>query len=236
MPQTHTSVTNDRRSLTHTGAELGSGRVTLSTNATGREDSIISWECPRKYTAITYSAGRHITKFIPRTKEALDGDGAATTFSLSSNIQPPAGETTFDDMAYQPVVAIDTNDGNNQLSVASYDYDANEVTFENAPTDADGNVVCWPVLTEGVIKFIGHDQFDNRVAALDGWGIPIRVFNDFDQARNITEVHLTGAVTWEESEKLVLYLESDHELVWDDTDFPNGEYASTIEQRVDIDA
>jgi hypothetical protein len=235
MPQTYTGVTNDRRSLTHTGSDLGASHVTLSQNATGREDQIIAWECPRKYTAITYSAGRHITKFIPRSRENADGDGSQTTFTTTADLRPPSGETTLDDMPYQPVVAYD-DDAGQQLEVTGYDFDKNEVTFANAPNNATGNVLMWPVLVEGVIKFIGHDQFGNRVAALDSWGIPIRVFNDFDQEKNITQVHLTGAATWEESEELVLYLDGPRQIVWADADYPEGEYASTIEQRVDVDA
>lgn len=234
MPQTYTNPKNDRRSLTHTGTELGADNVVLNENATGREDRIISWECPRKYEAITYSAGRHITKFIPRTRKSASGDGSQTTFDTQANIQPPAGEPQMADMPYPPVVAYDTAAGA-KLTVADYDFDGNTVTFESAPTSGSSNVLMWPVVTEGVIKFQGYDQFDNAVAALDQWGIPIRVFNDFDQERNITQIHLTGAATWEESEKLVLSYKGPHTIAWQDADYPEGEYASTIEQRVDVD-
>lgn len=233
MP-TYTNPKNDRRSLTHTGLEVGSSHITLNQNATGREDEILSWECPRKYAAITYAAGRHTTKFVPRYKESFDGDGSTKTFTLTGNIQPPSGETDLDDMPYQPVVAYD-DDGATQLTVESYDFAANTVTFTTAPNAATGNVLVWPVITEGYLKFIGHDQFDHRIAALDEWGIPISVFNDFDQSKNMTKIHLTGAVTWEESEKLALYLSSDRQIVWQDADYPEGQYASTIEQRVDVD-
>lgn len=233
MP-TYQNPKNDRRSLTHRGAELGSSFVTLSQNATGREDSIIEWECPRKYDLITYAAGRHNTKFIPRGKETADGDGAATTFSLTANIAPPSGETTLDDQPYPPVVAYDTDAGS-QLTVESYDYNANSVTFTSAPNTGTDNVEMWYVITEGVLKFIGHDQFGHRIAALDEWGIPIRVFNDFDQSKNMTKVHMTGAISWEEAESLVLYLDGPRQIVWEDPNYPEGQFVSSLEQRVDVD-
>lgn len=236
MTETYTNPKSDRRSLTHTGVELGADNVTVSQNATGREDSVISWECPRKYARITYAAGQHITKFTPRTRETHAGDGVQTTFPLASEIAAPNGETNLNEMAYQPVVAYDTDAGA-QLEVESYNFNQNEVTFANAPNDGVGaeNVVTWSVLIEGEVKMIGHDQFDNRVAALDGWGIPLHVFNDFDQDKNMTQIHLTGAITWEESERLVLYIDSPHQITWADADYPEGEFASTIEQRVDVD-
>lgn len=234
MAPTYQNPKNDRRSLTHRGSELGSSHVTLSQNATGREDSIIEWECPRKYDLITYAAGRHNSKFVPRGMETQSGDGSATTFSLTANIAPPSGETTIDDMPYDPVVAYDTDAGA-EIAVDSYDFNANSVTLASAPNNATDNVKLYYVMTEGTLKFIGHDQFGHRIAALDEWGIPLRVFNDFDQAKNMTKVHMTGAISWEEAESLVLYLDGPRQIVWEDADYPRGSYVSSIEQRVDVD-
>lgn len=233
MPS-YTNPKGDRRSLTHTGAELGEENVTLSTNATGREDAVLSWECPRKYDTITYAAGRHPTRFTPRTKEQFDGDGTQTTFNLTADISAPAGETNIVDMNYDPVVAYDDAAGQ-EIMVESYNFDQNEVTLESAPSTGTANLHLFSVLIEGDLKFIGHDQFDHRIAALDEWGIPLHVFNDFNQLQNQTKVHLTGAVSWEESERLVLYIDSPHEIVWEDANYPRGTYASSIEQRVDVD-
>lgn len=234
MAEQYTNVKRDRRSLFHTGTELGADQVTLSQNETGREDDILQWECPRKYSQITYSAGQHYTKFTPRGLEELDGDGSSTTFSLTANIDPPAGETNIDDMVYQPVVAYDSAAAS-QLTVASYDFDVDEVTFESAPNSGTGNVQVFFVITEGTIKYVGEDQFGHRVAALDRWGIPIRVFNDFNTDKNMTQVHLTGAVDWEESEILAIALDGPRQIVWDHANYPEGDYVSKIEQRVDID-
>jgi hypothetical protein len=234
MTQSYTNPKNDRRSLTHTGTEVGTNNLELQQNAANREDWVLEWTCPRKYDSITYSAGDHLTKFSPRSREGVDGDGATSTFTVEANIDPPNGEVIVDQMDYQPIIAIDTADGDAQLTVSGYDFDANEVTFEETPTVGSGNVVMWPIMTEGIIKLIGHDQFNNAVAALDTWGIPLHVFNDFDQAQNMTQVHLTGAATWQESEHLVVYLDSPRQIVWDDAEFPEGQYASTMEQRVDV--
>lgn len=233
MTETYTNPKNDRRSLTHTGSEVGDSNVDRSQNAVNREDEILSWTCPRKFESITFSAGDHITKFRPRYRENADGDGSTTTFSVSGNINPPNGETYIPNMEYQPVVAYDTDAGS-QLEVDSYDFDANSVTFTSAPNNATGNVLMWPILTEGTIKYVGRDQFDNQVAALDRWGIPIHVFNDFNQSKNMTQIHLTGAATWEESEILSVVVDAPYQIVWEDGEFPNGTYASTMEQRVDV--
>lgn len=235
MAESYTNPKNDRRSLFHTGTELGDSQVSLMQNATGREDDILQWECPRKYSRITYSAGAHYTKFTPRGLETFDGDGSTTTFSLTANIDPPAGETNLQEMQYQPVVAYDTA-GSTQIEVDSYDFATNEVTLASAPDSGTENVKLWFVITEGTIKYVGQDQFGHRVAALDKWGIPIRVFNDFNTAQNMTQVHLTGAIDFEESEKLAVVLDGPRQIVWEDADYPEGDYVSAIEQRVDIDA
>lgn len=233
MP-TYTNPKGDRRTITHTGAELGASLVDTLTNATGREDAVLRWECPRKYDQITFAAGRHPTDFTPRYKENFDGDGTTTTFNLTGDIAPPYGESQISDMDYQPVVAYDDVAGT-QIDVESYDFTTNSVTLASAPDSGTGNVHLWPVLIEGHIKYVGVDQFNHTIAALDEWGIPLHVFNDFNQRKNMTKVHLTGAVTWEESEKLEVQIESPREIVWEDADFPNGQYASQIRQKVDVD-
>jgi len=233
MPQTYTNPKNDRRSFTHTGSEVGADNVNREVNETGREDTIIEWTCPRKFDSVTYSAGDHVTKFYPRTREEFDGDGSQTTFSPAAVIDPPSGETDLDDMEYPPVVAYDTAAGA-ELEVESYDFNANEVTFASAPDSGTANVILWSIITEGEVKYLGVDQFNNTVSALDTWGIPIHVFNDFEQGKNMTRIHLTGAATFEETETLRLTLESPHKIAWEDAEYPHGQYASTIEQRVDV--
>lgn len=234
MP-TYTNPKGDRRSLTQTGSEVGDSQVTLNTNATGREDDIISWECPRKYAAITYAAGRHKTNFTPRTREDYSGDGAQTTFALTADFFPVHGEDDPADANYPPVVVANvTQDMEYAQEDLVYDYDANEVTLPSAPASGD-TVAFYPILTEGELKYMGYDQFDHPIAALDQWGVPLHRFHDFDQAKRQTEVHLVGAATWEESEKLVARLDSPREIVWEDADYPRGKYASSIEQFVDID-
>lgn len=233
MTESYTNPKNDRRSLTHTGTEVGSSNITLSQNTPNREDEVLAWKCPRKFDSIVFSAGDHVTKFLPRYRESFDGDGSTSTFNITGDIAPPNGENYIPNMSYQPVVAYDSDAGS-QLTVDSYDFDAGTVTFASAPNTGTGNVVVWPIMLDGVLKYFGVDQFDNPVAALDRWGIPLHVFNDFDTDQNMTQIHLTGAATWEEEEELVLRIEAPQQIVWQDGEFPNGEYASQIEQRVDV--
>lgn len=234
MANTISNPKNDRRSLTHTGQEVGSSNINRSQNSADRLSEVLAWTCPRKYDRITYSAGDHYTKFLPRYRESFDGDGSKTTFSLTGIIGEPNGESDVSNMRYQPVVAYDDAAGS-QLDVESYDFATNEVTFTSAPDSGTGNVIMWPVITEGIVKYVGLDQFNNQVASLDTWGIPLHVFNDFDQAKRMTRTHLTGAAQWQENETLSVQIDSPRQVVWDDADYPNGEYASTIEQKVDVD-
>lgn len=234
MTKSITNPKKDLRSISHSGSELGESNVALHQNEPNREDAIVEWTCPRKFDQMTYSAGDHLTKFYPRCREELDGDGTETTFPVDANLAPPNGQTTVAEMKYQPVVAYD-DEAEEELTVEYYDFDQNEVTFEEAPEDGSGNVIVWPIITEGLVKYVGQDQFDNQVAALDQWGIPIHVFNDFNQTKRETKVHLTGAAVWEESETLAVHLNSERQIVWEDSEYPRGTYASTIEQRVFVD-
>lgn len=225
---------NDRRSLTHTGGEVGSSKVTLTQNTANQNGPILEWECPRKFERIVYAGGRHYTKFRPRYKETFSGDGATTTFSLTGDVAPVHGEPTLDDQQFPAVVAYDSA-ASSELTVDSIDYAANDVTFASAPSSGTDNVEVWPILVEGEIQYRGLDQFGHEIAPLHEWGIPIRVFSDFNQDKNETQIHLVGAAQWRESETLAIYLDSPRQIVWTDTNYPDGQYVSTIEQRVDVD-
>lgn len=229
-----TNPKNDRRSITHTGSDVGADNVTLTSNTPDREDPVIEWECPRKYDLMTYQGGRHLTKFVPRCKESITGSGDDDTeVELDANIVPVAGETDSDDWPYPPVVAYNVTQGE-RIDLDDIHYGSNTVTLASDPNDGD-DVALFPVMADGVVKYVGHDQFGNRVGSLDTYGIPLHVFHDFEHDRNETQIHLTGAVSWEEAESLALYVDSPDQIVWADDDYPLGSYASTIEQRVDVD-
>lgn len=236
-----TNPQNDRRSITHTGAEVGSTNVSLSQNTVDREDPVIEWTCPRKFDLMTYQGGRHKTKFVPRAREDYTWTGSDpgdpgtgdTTLTLDTEFVPVSGEFDLEDQPYPSVVVYNITQGS-EATIASIDYGANEITLDSAPNDND-DVAFWPVLSEGVVKYVGHNQFGDRVGSLDQYGIPLHIFHDFEHDRNETTIHLTGAVAWEEAESLALYVNSPDQIVWEDADYPHGQYASTIEQRVDVD-
>lgn len=230
MPQI-SNPKNDRRSLTHTFSEVGENNGTLSTNTTGTNSPIISWSCPRKYSSIRYAGGRHASKFTPRYKETFDGDGSTTDFTLTGDVQPVAGETDLDEQPFDAVVAAE--DGS-EVEVDSIDYATNTVSLASAPATGTANVALYPVICEGVIQYRGLDQFGHEIAPLDEWSTPIHVFSDFNQSKNETEIHLVGAAEWNEAESLSLYLDGPRQIVWEDTEYPRGQYASLIEQRVDV--
>lgn len=229
-----TNPKNDRRSITHTGSDVGEENVDLTQNTADREDPVIAWTCPRKYDVMTYQGGRHKTKFVPRSREDFVGTtGDDTEIQLSANIVPVSGETELDEQPYPSVVAYNVTT-DTQRDIADIHYGSNTITLASDLNDGD-DLAVWPVMADGVVKYVGHDQFGNRVGSLDQYGIPLHVFHDFEHDRNETQIHLTGAVSWEEAEELALYVNSPDTIVWDDADYPLGAYASTMEQRVDVD-
>lgn len=220
----------DRRSLTHTFGEVGADNGALKQNAVDTHSPIIEWTCPRKYDVIKYAAGRHYTKFRPRHREDFAGH-TGTTVSLTSKIQPIAGEPKIDEQPYPVAVAYDITAGS-EIDVVSADYDQNTIELGSDPGGND--IAVWPILVEGEIQYRGQSQFGYEVAPLNEWTIPIHVFSDFNQNKNETQIHLVGAAQWDEAETLAFYLDSPRQIVWEDADYPRGQYASTIEQRVDV--
>lgn len=224
---------NDRRSLTQAGHEVGEDNVELHTNQPDNNSPVLKWTCPRKYSTIRYSGGSHKTKFEPRTKESVELGTDQTTVELDAYIQPIHGEPDLDDQQY-PAIVVQNVTQDEEVVPSDIDYARNEVTFDDGDVNDGDELALFPILAEGTLQYRGLDQFGHEIAPLDEWSEPIHVFHDFDQDRNETEVHLIGAAEWSESETLSLYIDSPHELVWQDEDYPRGEYVTTIEQRVDV--
>lgn len=235
MPQI-SNPKNDRRSLTQAGHEVGDSNVALHQNTANTNSPVLEWTCPRKFSQIRYAGGTHKTKFVPRTKEtqsAPSPSGGTVTFSLNSQIQPIHGETLQEDQQYPPVVAYNKTQ-DTEVMPESYDYGTNDVTFPDTNIAQNDDIALFSILVEGTLQYRGIDQFDHEIAPLYNWSEPIHVFHDFEQDRNETQVHLVGQATWEESETLALYIDSPHQIVWEDSDYPRGQYVSVIEQRVDV--
>lgn len=233
-PSTVTSPSRDLRVFNHRGTDVGEDNVSVMQNDTGRLDAIIEWTIPKKYRTVALSGGRHWTKAQFRSRESFDGDGDEDTFTLEEDLVAIAGEEELDEQPYPVVVAYDSDAGE-QLTVEDVDYAANEVTFESAPNDADDNVIVWPVMGEGAVQYRGLDAFGNLVGPHENWTVPIHVFADKNQDRNILQIHLPGSARYERAEKLAFYVDAPREVVWEDDDYPEGQWVSSIEQQVDVE-
>lgn len=221
------------RTISHTGSELGAEYVSLLSNQISpqRESAVISFEVPRKYESLTFDGEAHSTKFVPRTMESVDSDGT-TTVPVSSKIQPVAGEEDVEDQVYPVAVVVDTTAGA-QIDVVSADYAANTVELESAP--ASGNVLkVYPILAEGTVKMQGVNQFGQVEGAVNKWSLPIYRFHDFNQDEAGFEINLQGRVNWGRNETLEILVDSPHQVVWEDADYPDA-FVSTLEQRVNIE-
>lgn len=226
----------ETRWLSHTGSEVNTPNATnvsRSQNSSAGYKEILTWTVPEKYTELRYAAGRHITKAELRSMETITGStGDDTVVDLTTNIRPITGEPEIADQPYPVVVAYNTTTGT-QYDIADVDYGANQVTLASDPSDGD-EVKLYPAFSEGRLQYRGIDSFGHTVGPLDQWGTPVHVFNDFNQLKNQTRVHMIGSGQFEKSETFALYLDSDQTVVWEDADYPNGNYVSQFEQRVDI--
>lgn len=233
MSATVTNPQNDRRTLTHRGDEVGTDNVTLLQNTVDTMSPVLKWTCPRKFKRIDYAAGVHPTRFVPRSVETVTGSaGDDTSVSLSTNIHPIAGEPEIADQPWPVVVAYNVTQGT-EVAVTVDNYGSNTVTLGADPADGD-TVKLWPVIGDGSIQYRGIDQFAHEVGALDQWGTPMQDFSDHDQMQQDSMIHLVGSLTFRENEVMALYVDSPQQIVWEDADYPNGAYVSTIEQKVDV--
>lgn len=232
-PSVITSPTNDTRTFNHRGTEVGSSNVTLSQNTAGSLTNVLSWTIPKKFKRAVIAGGKHFTKAHLRSKETASGDGSTTTFTLTADIVPTGGETQPADQPEPTVVAYDTDAGA-ELEIESYDFDQDEVTFKSAPNNATDNIELWPLMTEGTFQFRAADSFGQQVGPLNEWGVPIHVFPDSDQSKSSMQIYVPGAGRWTENEEILVLVDSPRQVVWEDANYPQGQYVSTLEQRVDV--
>ena len=170
---------------------------------------------------------------ILRSLEEFEGDGSAETFDLDTRLQPVGGEEDIEDQPFPIVVGYDVDD-ETELEIVDVDYATNEVTVDAAPDDGN-DLKFWPVITQGAVQYQGVNQFDQVEGPVDKWSTPVYRWAFFDQDKRGTEVNLQGAIHFSRDETLELTLDSPAQVVWDDVDYPRGEYVSQIEQRVDIE-
>jgi len=220
----------------HTGGVLGSDYVTLSQNQTSpqRPTAVISFEVPRKYEGINYVGRRDATRFVPRTMETLTGSANDdTVVSLEADIQPIAGETDMADQDYPVCVAFNVTQ-NTEVDISDVDYATNEVTLATDPADRD-EVKLYPIISEGTVQYQGRNQFDQVEGPVYNWPTPMYRFHDFKQLQAGREVNLHGSVDWTRYERVELLVDSPRQVVWEDNDYPRGEYVSTLQQDVEIE-
>lgn len=227
MSSSMTNPQNDRRTLTHKGAEVGDGNVDLLQNSTGVMSPVLQWTCPRKFRRIDYAAGTHPTRATFRTVEEYDGTSA--DLELATNILPNAGEPTIDDQPRPTVRVVDTTTGE-ELDIDDVSYGSNTVHLAEAPGNA---IKAYPMLGDGYLQYRGIDQFSHEVASLDHWGTPIQDFADHNQLKENSTIHLVGSIQFAENETLALYLNASQQVVWTDDDYPDA-YVSNVEQKVDV--
>lgn len=220
--------------ISHTGSVLGDENVELSNNQTNpqMDTPIIGFTCPRKFEWIELNARNHPTRMVPRTVETVSGDGTTTTFDVNADLMPIHGQETVEDQDF-PVIRVVSVANGTEMNVADVDYAANTVTLETAPADGTDNVKFYPVITTGQVKYRGINQFGQVEGVISDWGTPIYRFADFEQNKRGEAIRLHGNVRWDHYETVQMTLDSPHELVWQDDDYPES-YVSTFDQRVNI--
>jgi hypothetical protein len=224
-----------RYTLSHTGSVLGDLLVTTEQNqvAPQRETAVLAFECPRKFSEIQYVGQRDPTRFVPRTVQVVNGTANDDTeVNLDVNVQPVAGEEGLDDQDYPAVVAYNVTQGA-EVPIESVDYDADVAVLADDPADGD-EVKLYPIMSDGTVQYRLVNQFDQEEGRVYPWATPLYRWHDFPQLKRGREINLHGAVSWQENERVEVLLDAPQELVWEDPDYPLGEYVSTFEQDVTI--
>lgn len=224
-----------RYTLSHTGSTLGSESVTTATNQVGpqRETAVISFECPRQFSRISYVGPRDATRFVPRTTETRTGtSNDDTVVSLDANIQPVAGEPEIADQDYPVAVAYNVTQ-DSKIEIVDVDYAANEITLGTDPADGD-DIKIWPIMSDGEVQYRLINQLGQEEGRVYPWSTPLYRWHDFPQLKRGREINLHGSVTWEENETVEVLLDAPQEITWEDSDYPEGQYVSTFEQDVEI--
>lgn len=221
--------------LSHTGGNLDPENVTTAANQTApqRETSIIGFECPRKFSQIEYVGKRDSTRFVPRTTESITGTtGDDTVVDLTANIQPVAGEEAIAEQDYPVAVAYNVTTAT-EYEIVAVDYAADTVTLGTDPASGD-TVKVWPIMSNGDVQFRLINQFGQEEGRVYPWATPLYRWHDFPQLKRGREINLHGSVTWEENETVEILLDAPQAITWEDADYPDGQFVSTLEQDVEI--
>lgn len=219
--------------VSHTGSVLGADMVTATQNVADSQSDILAFECPRKFSRIAYAGRRDATRFVPRSMETVTGTtGDDTVVSLETDLQPVAGEEDIEEQDYPVAVAYNVDQAA-EVDIESVDYAANTVTLATDPADTE-TVKVYPVISEGSLQMFAVNQFNQVEGPVYPWPTPITRWSDFHQDKRGLEINLHGSLDYSEAEKLVVRIESPRQIVWEDSDYPRGEFVSTFEQDVKI--
>lgn len=221
--------------LTHSGSTLGADSVNTYQNQVSpqRETAIVSFECPRNFSEIEYVGQRDDTRFVPRTTETITGSANDdTVVDLTANIQPIAGERDVEDQDYPVAVAYNVTTGT-EYEIVDVNYATDTVTLGTDPADGD-EVKVWPIMSDGDVQFRLVNQFDQEDGRVYPWSTPLYRWHDFPQLKRGREINLHGTVTWQENERVEILLDAPQQITWEDPDYPNGQYVSTLRQDVEI--
>jgi hypothetical protein len=224
-----------RYTLSQLGSTLGDENVEVNGNQVDpqRETAVITFECPRRFEMVEYVGSRDNTRFVPRTMETTDGTaGDDTEVQLETNIQPVAGEEDLDDQDYPAVVAYNVAQGA-EVDVENIDYDGNVVTLASDPADGE-TVKLYPIMSDGTVQYRLVNQFGQEEGRVYPWATPIHRWHDFPQLKQGREINLHGSASFSENERLELLADAPQEIVWEDPDYPRGEFVTTFEQDVTI--
>ena len=235
MGSTYKNPKNETRTLTQRGREVaynGNANLNLSQNTPGEESNIIEWTCPEKFSRIDWVGGDHSVSFRPRTVETVSGTANDdTVVSLNANIIPVAGEKRIPEQPY-PVARAVNVDQSTEVDIVDVDYAANEVTLGSDPADGE-TVKLYPILAEGTLLLKGYGQFDEQIGINERWGTPLETWHSMDQRDPDTAVHLGGEVHFTSSQTLAVVVDSPHQVVWTDGDYPDA-YVSEIGFTVSV--
>lgn len=232
--------------ISHTGNVLGSEYVTRSQNQVNpqRPTAILSFEGPKKFEQLEYVGERDATRFVPRYLQSVtisddDASGALEederTVSLNGDIQPIAGETNLDDQDYPAVVAYNTTQGARvDESELDVNYATDAVTIADSAVAAGDSVKLYPIINEGTVQYRAVNQFGQIEGTVYPWSTPVHRWNDMKQLKRGTEVNLEGMVEWTRYESVEVLLDSPLQIVWQDADYPDGDYVSSFEQDLQI--
>lgn len=229
-------TSKSERLITQDAGLLGSDNVTLTQNTTDERSSIVRFTVPKKFSRLRLDTDRHETKFVPRTKESgltVQDDSGDLYVSVTGDLTPISGETELSEQDFQVAHAVDSTGA--EVAVTKVDYARDRVYLDSTAVTAGDSVDVFHVITQGNIYVRVKDVFQNVGDVLSQFGFPVRVFSELEQNNRRNRPHLSGGARLGSDETLEILFESPRQIVWEDADYPAGEYVSQIAQRVELE-